>query len=184
MKEGKKEVKQEPAKKLGEEWIYIHKNELKKLRSYERKSDELQVIVNRIKTEFAEYQERVRREKENIKKFALEGFLIDLLPLLDTLDSTIASFKDPKIQQGIEMVRKAFLKQLIEHGVEEIKTKGSHFDPNLHEAIDTVEDDSVEPDTIVEELKKGYVYNGKTLRPAMVRVSKKKEAEGNSGTHT
>lgn len=155
------------------DWIYVHKKELGELRTYEAKVAQLQEALGRLKTEFAEYQERSRREKENQKKFALEGFLKDILPLLDTLDGTLKSFKDPKVISGIELVRKELIKILARHGVEQIPTAGAKFDPKFHEAVETEDDESVEAGTIIGEVKAGYIYNDRVLRPAMVRVSGK-----------
>ncbi|MBI4244596.1 MAG: nucleotide exchange factor GrpE [Planctomycetes bacterium] len=175
MTEGKKIQynDQSTDKTFKDEWIHIHKNELKKLNEFENISSVLKETLNRLKVEFIEYQERAKREKETTKKFALEGFLRDLFPLLDTLDNTIAVFDDPKIQEGILMVKKEIIKVLENHGVREIKTTGEKFDPKLHEAIELVSDPKAEADSIVAELKKGYTYNDRVLRPAIVKVCKK-----------
>lgn len=155
------------------DWIRVHKKELSELRGHEEKVAQLQDALGRLKTEFVEYQERSRREKENQKKFALEGFLKDILPLLDTLDSTLKSFKDPKVSSGIELVRKELIKVLAVHGVEQIATAGAKFDPKFHEAVETADEKDVEPGTITSELKAGYIYNDRVLRPAMVKVAGK-----------
>ena len=71
------------------------------------------------------------------------------------------------------MIIKQLEKSLREAGLEPIECVGSPFDPNFHQAVFMVEDDSVDENTVVEEVQKGYIFGGKVLRPAMVKVSRK-----------
>ncbi|MCX5668481.1 MAG: nucleotide exchange factor GrpE, partial [Candidatus Omnitrophica bacterium] len=79
------------------------------------------------------------------------------------------------VQEGVDMIHILIQKFLKDIGAEKIKTVGEKFDPHFHEAVETVDLKDKEEGTIVEELKPGYTFNGKLLRPASVRIVKRKE---------
>ncbi len=119
----------------------------------------------------ADYQnleKRVRQEKEQLKQEANSQLVSRLLTFLDELEKAEIFIKD----QGLKMVKDKFYKMLSETGLEEVEVLGKEFDPHLAEAIEVVE--GGRENIVVEVLRKGYKYNGKLLRPAQVKVEKKK----------
>ena len=121
---------------------------------------------------------RFEREKENLVKFGNEKVISGLLTVIDNLDLTlqaVANEEDEKIKNivvGVEMVRDQFLEQLKSSNVSIIETKGKKFDPKLHEALGQREEEGVEAGTILDEVQKGYVLNGRVLRAAKVMIAK------------
>ncbi|MBI4009192.1 nucleotide exchange factor GrpE [Candidatus Roizmanbacteria bacterium] len=117
--------------------------------------------------DYQNYEKRVKEEKDIVQQVAVINVLLQLLPFLDNLDKAEVFFKDA----GLKMVKDSFNKTLQEIGLEEIQVLDKEFDPHLAEAIDVIKGDK---DNIVREvLRKGYKYNGKILRVAQVKVSKK-----------
>ena len=121
---------------------------------------------------------RFEREKENLVKFGNEKVISGLLTVIDNLDLTlqaVANEEDEKIKNivvGVEMVRDQFLEQLKSSNVSIIETKGKKFDPKLHEALGQREEEGVEAGTILDEVQKGYVLNGRVLCAAKVMIAK------------
>jgi len=111
------------------------------------------------------YAEQAGQEKARL--------LHDLLPLADHLEMALqhADGSADSLRQGVELTLKSFLDTLQRHGVEPMETVGKPFDPNLHEAVGVELEHEVASGTVVAEERKGYLLNGKLLRPARVRVS-------------
>jgi len=103
--------------------------------------------------------------------------LIEFLPIIDNLEMAekhIAEARDFKaVQEGVDMIQLQIQKFLKDIGLERIKAVGEKFDPHMHEAIETEESKDKEDGLIVAELKPGYRFNGRLLRPAMVRIAKR-----------
>ena len=118
---------------------------------------------------------RAQRDRDESVKFAAESLLRDLIPALDNLDRAIdaarTSANDRGIVDGIELVRREFLKVLERHGVTRYSALGQRFDPNQHEAIARVVSADNEPDTVVAETVPGYSLRGRVIRPAQVAVA-------------
>ena len=119
-----------------------------------------------------EEQERIKRAQEVLLEQLMEKFL----PVLDNLHLALKTIPEKEKKQpgtqGLIMVLlqvRDILKQL---GLEEIKAEGEEFNPEVHEAVEMVETEKIEPGRVVEELQKGYKFKGRVLRPARVRVSK------------
>ena len=94
--------------------------------------------------------------------------------MLDGLDRAICAHRDPahdEYRKGFELVRKQMFDVLSKQGLQKIETEGKRFDPHVHHAIERVETSDHPDDTVLEELQAGYVFHGKVLRPAMVRVA-------------
>ena len=117
---------------------------------------------------------RATKDVENARKFALEGFVNDLLPVLDSLDAAVTTGEgaDAAISEGIELSRKLFLDTLVRHGVERIDPVGEPFDPQKHQAMSMVESADAEPNSVLAVMQAGYLLNGRVVRAAMVMVSK------------
>jgi len=133
------------------------------------KADEYLDLARRSKAEFLNYQDRVRRDRQDWTRQALEGFIRELLPALDGF--SLARFEDPKLLEAIRILEKEFLRVLAKSGVVPIETAGKTFDPAFHEAV------AVEPGgTQLEEVRRGWMIGDRVLRAASVQISKPKES--------
>ena len=133
--------------------------------------DSLKDRLLRVNAEYDNYRKRTAKEKEGIYTDACEDVLKNMLPVLDNLEraaSVEGSVED--IKKGIEMTIRQFNDSLTKLQVEEIPTNEG-FDPNLHNAVMHVEDDSFGKNEVVEVFQKGYRRNGKVLRYSMVKVA-------------
>ena len=120
---------------------------------------------------------RAEQDVEKARKFALERFASDLLPVVDNLERALeaASGDDEAIKpiaEGVELTLKSFIDVLGKNKVDVVDPQGEPFDPNLHQAITMIENKEVEPNTVTAVMQKGYSLNGRLIRPAMVMVSK------------
>jgi len=122
----------------------------------------------------AEY-ENARKRLE--KRYAIQldqtimEFLRDLLPILDNLDRAIKHTSEDDDSEGVKLTRQMFLSTLDKHGAKPIEAFGSPFDPEIHEALGTTEDHSLEPGSVAEVAEPGFTYREKLLRPARVLVT-------------
>ena len=120
---------------------------------------------------------RSEQDVEKARKFALERFSNDLLPVVDNLERSLeaASGGDDvskSIAEGVELTLKSLMDLLKKHNIEAINPEGEPFDPQLHQAMSMLENPDMEPNTVMGVMQKGYTLNGRLLRPAMVMVSK------------
>ena len=147
-------------------------------------ADQLQADLDRMKEELlrahADMQNlrrRAERDVENAHKFALDRFVGDLLPVVDNLERALKAIdrEDESMQavtEGIELTLKSFVDVLRSHNVEQVAPEGEPFDPERHQAMSMVPDPDRPPNTVIEVFQKGYLLNGRLVRPAMVVVSK------------
>ena len=126
-------------------------------------------------------QRRADQEIEKARKFALERFCGDLLSVVDNLERALESSGDEQgsaaLAEGVELTRKGFMDVLAKYGVETVDPQGEPFDPETAQAMSMVEQPDVEPNSVVAVMQKGYLLNGRLLRPAMVLVSKAPSGE-------
>ena len=120
---------------------------------------------------------RAEQEVEKARKFALERFANELLPVLDNLERALEapggdSEEAKAIAEGVELTLKSFIDVMGKFNVVVVDPNGEPFDPNLHQAMSMVENEEVEPNTVIAVMQKGYTLNGRLIRPAMVMVSK------------
>ena len=120
---------------------------------------------------------RAEQDVEKARKFGLEQFARELLPVVDNLEraleATAGNDENVKpIAEGVELTLKSFLDALRKFNIEAVEPTGEPFDPNLHQAMSMVENPDVEPNSVIAVMQKGYTLNGRLLRPAMVMVSK------------
>ena len=139
----------------------------------------LQEQMLRVKADAENFRKRMQREKDEFARFAREGFVRDLLPVKDNLERALLhADDDPEgIVSGVKLILEQFDSTFKTMGVECVECRGKVFNPELHEAMSQVESDEHEPNTVVNELLKGYQLNGRLLRPAMVTVAKAKTEE-------
>lgn len=144
--------------------------------SFEEKYKAMEDKYIRLLAEYDNYQKRTTREKEACFADAVIETTADFLPVLDdltrALEVEVTNDEAVKVKTGVEMIAKKMQEALKKLGVEEIAAVGEEFDPNLHNAIQHVEDDAVTENTVVEEYIKGYIYKGnRVVRHSMVKVA-------------
>lgn len=130
----------------------------------------------RLYAEYDNYQKRTQREKEARYADAVIDAVAELLPIGDNLEralqTEVSSEDAKKLKEGVEMVMKQFNDSLAKLKVTPIKAVGEQFDPNLHNAVMHMEDETVDDNTVVEEFMKGYIYNSsRVVRHSMVKVA-------------
>lgn len=131
----------------------------------------------RTRAEMDNQRKRMDREIENARKFALQDFLPKLLPAKDSMEKglDIAYLEDgidgETLFEGMTSTLKICNEAFKSAGVEEINPLGKAFDPELHEAMAIKQDDGAEPNTVLSVYQKGYLLNGRLIRPARVEVS-------------
>ena len=135
--------------------------------------------VLRIKAEMENLRRRTEQDVEKAHKFALEKFVNELLPVLDSLDRALeVADKDndamAAMVEGIELTRKSMLDVVAKFGVQVVADIDVPMDPNVHQAIAMVESDDVAAGNVLMVMQKGYTLNGRTIRAAMVSVAKAK----------
>lgn len=138
---------------------------------------EAQDQVLRAQADVQNVRRRAEQDVSKARKFALERFAEELLPVVDNLERGLDSAKNDDadlkvIREGFELTLSSFMSALKKFNVESIDPAGEPFDPQLHQAMTMVENDSVEPNTVLHVMQKGYQLNGRLVRPAMVMVSK------------
>lgn len=126
--------------------------------------------VKRLQADFDNFRRRTRQEKEEISVVVAQSLIKDLLPLLDNFERALAAAESSSLKDGVEMISKQLAEILEKNGLEVIQAVGEKFDPNFHEAIMRVADETKEDDTVAEELQKGYSVRGRVIRPSMVKV--------------
>jgi len=128
--------------------------------------------LKRIMAEFENYKKRSSKEKEMLYNSILSDIISSFLPVIDNLEKAAeAKTEDENYKQGLELVLKQFKEVLAKFGVEEIKTVGETFDPEVHEAVSSVQDETKGEKEIVQEFRKGYKIKTKVIRHAMVVVA-------------
>lgn len=130
-------------------------------------------MAKRLQADFENYRKRTERESKEYRKYATKDLVSELINVADDLERALASVKEEDaLSTGVRAVRGNLMKILEAQGLKEIPTEGK-FDPNMHEALMVSEGD--EDDMVAEVYQKGYMMNGKVLRYAKVRVTKKKQ---------
>lgn len=129
----------------------------------------------RLMADFDNYKRRAVKDRQEAEKFRAQSLLVDLLPVLDNFERALTtgtgSEESSSLLKGVEMVQKSLLEAVKREGLEEIKSVGEQFDPNVHQAVMQEKDDSAEAGSVLMELQKGYTLKGRVLRPAMVKVN-------------
>ncbi len=146
---------------------------LDKLQAKEKECEEYLDMLKRTMADFDNFRKRTLKEKEGLYDEGYSEAVKQFLPVLDNFERAVAYNDKEKISiiEGIEMILKMFRDVLQKIGVEEIPSVGEKFDPNYHNAIMHIEDESLEENIIVDVMLKGYKYKDKILRHSMVKVA-------------
>ena len=142
----------------------------------------------RLLADFDNYRKRVNRDLEESRKFANESLLKEFLPILDNLERALFHFDRSKevapelkaLGEGVRLTEKQFLELLEKFHVTRVPTRGSSFDPNVHEAMGFTPSDEHEEGMVVEVYQQGYLLQNRLLRPSLVTVAQKKEGKADS----
>lgn len=153
----------------------------------ERLAEEVATLKDQMVRAQAEAQNVRRRAEQDVEKahkFALEKFVKELLPVIDSLEKAIeaeqaSGNESTPLREGVEMTLSMFLSGVQKFGVEQVDPVGKPFDPALHEAMTMVEAPDAEPNTVIAAMQKGYTLSGRLVRPAMVVVAKNSGAATN-----
>ena len=166
MSENKKETE------IEKEELQEEKNPKELLKEKQEELDDITDRYKRVHAEFENYKKRSQKEREGLYNSILADVVESFLPVIDNLENAEkVETKDENYKKGIELVLKQFKDVLKAKGIEEIKTVGETFDPGLHEAVSSVQDDTLGEKEIKEEYRKGYKIGTKVIRHSMVVVA-------------
>lgn len=140
------------------------------------KSDEYFDQLVRAKAELDNVRKRSQRELENAHKYAIEKFINELLPVIDSMElgqqATQSATDVNTLKEGVDMTLNMFFQLLEKFDIESLNPVGDHFDPQFHQAMSIQESAEAAPNSVLAVMQKGYLLSGRLLRPAMVVVSK------------
>ena len=157
--------------------ILLTAEEFQALEDKAKKSDEYYDRLLRLQADFDNYKKRLEKEKLEFIRFANEGIIAEILKILDDFERAVEAGKIKHdfdiLYKGIEMIHSDLRDFLKQQGVEQIEAKGRPFNPHEHEAMMQEETEKEPEDHVVEELQKGYTFNGRVIRPSKVKVAKK-----------
>ena len=149
--------------------------------AYKAESEKQHDQMLRTIAEFDNSRKRTEREKEESLKYALDSFVKELIPAIDSIERAIQSTRESEdfaaLAEGVEMIYKGILSTLEKRGVIPIGAVNELFDPMQHEAVMHVESEDVPENHVIEEWQKGYLLHNRVIRPSMVSVSKGKSEQ-------
>jgi molecular chaperone GrpE len=138
----------------------------------ERERDEYLALAQRTQADFENWRKRAAKESAAAGERAKSGLVRELLPVVDNLERALTSAEESEqhLAEGVRLVHSELLAVLERNGVEAFDPQGEKFDPEVHEALSTREEDGAKPGTVLDVVEKGYRANGTVLRPARVVV--------------
>ena len=154
----------------------INKKDIEKIKvlieSQKQEIEEKDDRIKRLIAEFENFKKRSSKERENLYNSIIGDIITSFLPIIDNLEKAVTiETEDEKYRQGIELVLKQFRDVLESNGVKEIESIGQTFNPELHEAITSVTDETLGVQEIKEEYRKGYMIGDKVIRHSLVVVA-------------
>ena len=169
------EVKQQAEDELDQPELPEEQSE-SQIEELQQKLSTLGEQLLREQAEMQNVRRRAQRDIESAHKFALEKFASELLSVVDNLERAIDAIDaeeetQKSVAEGLELTLKTFIDVLAKYKVEAVDPEGQPFDADLHQAVSTVPNNDVEPNTVINVFQKGYTLNGRLIRPAMVVVS-------------
>jgi molecular chaperone GrpE len=136
--------------------------------------EELRQTLLRRQADFDNYRKRIEKERFEDSKRATARVIEGLIPVIDGFEHALAAHREPEYdnyRKGFELIYKQLLENVAKLGIERIDPVGKSFDPHLHQAVDRAETTDHADGTILQVFQPGYVFHGRVLRPAMVRVA-------------
>jgi molecular chaperone GrpE len=158
--------------------------ELAKLRA--EKEDLLNTLVRR-QADFENFRKRVERDRHEEGRRGVERLITDLIPVLDAFDRALKTHEEPGFEEyrrGVNLIRKQLWDALSRHGLQRIEAAGKMFDPHMHQAVERAESEKYPDGYILEVFQDGYLFHGRVLRPAIVRVVVHSDAGQPSNPHS
>lgn len=143
--------------------------------------EELTKTLVRRQADFENYRKRMEQERNDAARRGAGRLLHELLPVLDALERALRSHDNPafdEYRKGVELIYRHLWDTLSKQGLERIAAEGKKFDPHYHEAIDRVETHEHPDGTVLEVVQEGYLFDGRVLRPSLVRVAVAPEGAG------
>jgi molecular chaperone GrpE len=147
---------------------------------------DLRQTLLRRQADFDNYRKRIEKERGEDSKRYTARMVEALIPIIDGFEHALAAHREPAYEnyrKGFELIYKQLLDNLTKLGVERVEPVGQHFDPHLHQAVERTETDEAEDGTILQVYQPGYVFHGRVLRPAMVRVAVHATPASKSNVH-
>jgi molecular chaperone GrpE len=147
---------------------------------------DLRQTLLRRQADFDNYRKRIEKERGEDSKRYTARMVEALIPIIDGFEHALAAHREPAYEtyrKGFELIYKQLLDNLTKLGVERVEPVGQHFDPHLHQAVERTETDEAEDGTILQVYQPGYVFHGRVLRPAMVRVAVHATPASKSSVH-
>jgi molecular chaperone GrpE len=151
----------------------VHELE-QQLESLRKEKEEIYDRLLRKHADFENFRKRVEKEKKDFHQFALTDIMSELIHILDNFERALShsdEASNPEYRKGVELIYRQLKDLLEKRGLRAIAAQGQKFDPNFHEAVAREERRDLEEGTILEELQRGYLFQNRLLRPAMVKVS-------------
>lgn len=177
--EPEKKAKEKGPEKVVKKAEEMTKQELlKKLTDTREEAEKNYDLYMRTYAEMENIKKRGIKEREELAKYANESIIKEILPVIDNLDKAISHAQNDEnssaLVEGLELTRDGLMKALEKAGLKEVEALGEPFDPNFHESVSQQIDDTVAPGHVIMELQKGYLLNGRLMRPSMVVISQGK----------
>ena len=177
--EPEKKAKEKGPEKVVKKAEEMTKQELlKKLTDTREEAEKNYDLYTRTYAEMENIKKRGIKEREELAKYANESIIKEILPVIDNLDKAISHAQNNEnssaLVEGLELTRDGLVKALEQAGLKEVEALGEPFDPNFHESVSQQIDDTVAPGHVIMELQKGYLLNGRLMRPSMVVISQGK----------
>jgi len=174
--EDKPEEETKEAEEIAKETEKKQESAEEEMLRMQQELSEARDMMLRLAAEMDNYKKRTMKERESLVKYATQGIIEDLLPVLDNFQRAIESASDLVDQdsflEGVKMIYKQMHDVLEKKGVKRIDAVGETFDPNIHEAVMQIASEEHPENVVVEEFQKGYMLHDRVIRPAMVAVSK------------
>ena len=151
----------------------VHELE-KQMETLRKEKDEIYDRLLRKHADFENFRKRSEKDKREFQQYALSDIVGDLIFILDNFERALShadESSNPEYRKGVELIYRQLRDLLEKRGLKIIESKGQMFDPNFHEAVSREPRTDVEEGTVLEELQRGYFFQNRLLRPAMVKVS-------------
>ncbi len=151
----------------------VHELE-RQMETLRKEKDEIYDRLLRKHADFENFRKRSEKDKREFQQYALSDIVGDLIFILDNFERALAhadESSNPEYRKGVELIYRQLRDLLEKRGLQIIESKGKQFDPNFHEAVAREPRTDVEEGTVLEELQRGYFFQNRLLRPAMVKVS-------------
>jgi molecular chaperone GrpE len=148
--------------------------------------EDLRQTLLRRQADFDNYKKRIERERAEDSKRATARVIEGLIPVIDGFEHALAAHREAEYEsyrRGFELIYKQLLENVAKLGAERVEPVGKQFDPHLHQAMDRTETVEHEEGTVLQVFQPGYVFYGRVLRPAMVRVAVHPAAASKANIH-